>query len=262
MKIAKFIIAFFYVTALSACLDTEENIIINEDNSGIYTLQMDMGKIFEMASQMGAEDVSTKKTEKLDSTIYLKDQVTSADNLTTEEKLLYQNATITIKMNKQHKEMKLIMSCPFKTIDQLPEIKNNFFTVINKIKALDKISGKAGESEGSPADEAMGEKAISPVESYTKFTAEPGKIECKITDPESIGKMISTDSTITMMQQMMGMMGGSEITYKTKITTAKEIKSYSGNNASLSADKKTVVFTNTFTEMLENPGKFAYKIEY
>jgi hypothetical protein len=260
MKIAKLIIAFFCLTALSACIDTEEYIVINEDNSGVYTLQMDMGKIFEISSQRGAEDVSTKKIEKMDSIIYLKDQIAAADNLSAEEKLLYKDATIKIKLDKPNKEMKIIMSCPFKSINQLPEIKNNFFTVINKIKALDKISGKAGESADSPADEAMGEKAIAPIESYSKFTAEPGKIECQVNAKE-IGSMISKDSTFMMMKQMMGMMGG-EMTYKTKITTTKEIKKYSGNNASLSADKKTVIFTNTFTDMIEHPEKSAYKIEY
>lgn len=261
MKIVKLILALFCLTSLSACLDTEEYIVINEDNSGVYTLQMDMGKALDMMSQMGGESKDTKKLEKLDSTIYLKSQVATADNLSAEEKLLYKDATIRIKIDKDSKEMKIIMSCPFRSINQLPEIKNNFFTVINKIKALDKVAGKEGESSGSAADEAMGEKAITPTADYYKFVAEPGKLEYKITNPDVITKMVSTDSTFIMMKQMMGMMGG-DMTYKTKITTTKEIKSYNGNNAVLSPDKKTVTFSNTFAEMLEHPEKFAYKIEY
>ena len=260
MKIIKLFIVFFCVTALSACVDTEEHIVINEDNSGSYTLQMDMGKIFDMASQMGAEDVSTQKIEKMDSTISLKDQVMAADNLTAAEKELYKDATVHIRMDKPGKEMKIIMTCPFRSVNQLPEIKNNFFTVINKIKVLDKLSGKPEEAADSPGNEAMGEKALTPGADYCKFLAEPGKIEYRIIDTAGIAKMASTDSTVMMMQQMMVMLG--DMSYKTKITAAKGIKNYRGNNAILSADKKTVTFTNTFTEMLEQPGKFAYSIEY
>jgi hypothetical protein len=260
MKIAKFIIAFFCLSALSACIDTEEYIVINEDNSGTYTMQIDMGKIFEMANQMGAEDVSTSKIEKMDSTIYLKDMVSTADNLSADEKELYKNGIIKIKLDKPGKEMKIIMTCPFKSINQLPEIKNNFYVVINKLKALDKLSGKAAESADPAADKGMAEKALTPGSAFCKFMAAPGKIEYKILDTAGIGKMISTDSTAMMVQQMVSMMG--EMSYKTKITTTKGFKNYSGNNASLSADKKTITFTNTFSDMFEHPEKFAYKIEY
>jgi len=260
MKTAKFIIAFFCLSALSACLDTEEYIVINEDNSGTYTMQIDMGKVFEMASQMGAEDVSTSKIEKLDSTIYLKDMVSTADNLSADEKELYKNGIIKIKLDKPVKEMKIIMTCPFKSISQLPEIKNNFYIVINKLKALDKLSGKGEESTDPAADKGMAEKALTPSAAFCKFMAEPGKIEYKIIDTAGIAKTISTDSTVMMVQQMMSMMG--EMSYRTKITTTKGFKNYSGNNALLSADKKTITFTNTFSDMFEQPEKFAYKIEY
>lgn len=261
MKIGKLIIAFFCLSALSACFDTEEYIVINEDNSGVYTLQMDMGKIFSIAGQMGAEeDTNNKIPEKIDSTIYLKDLVSTADNLTATEKELYKAATIKIKMDKANAEMKIIMTCPFTTISQLPEIKNNFYLVMNKLKAFDKLPGKDGEAADSPATQGMAEKAFAPNADFYKFMAEPGKIEYKVIDTAGFGKMISSDSTLIMMRQMIALMG--EVTYKTKITATKGIKNYSGNNPSLSADRKTIIFSNSFTEMLGSPEKFAYKIEY
>lgn len=260
MKITKLLLAFFCLSALSACVNTEEYIVINEDNSGTYTMQIDMSKTIEMASKMGAEDVSTNKIEKLDSTIYLKDMVSAADNLTAQEKELYKEGTIKIKLDKPGKEMKIIMTCPFKDISRLPEIKNNFFIVINKLKALDKLSGKGEESPDPAADNGMAEKALTPGAAYYIFMAEPGKIEYKVTDTAGITKMITTDSTSMMMQQMISIMG--EMSYKTKITTAKDIKNYNGNNATLSADKRTVTFTSTFTEIMEHPARYAYKIEY
>lgn len=260
MKIAKLVIAFFCLTALSACVDTEEYIVINADNSGTYSMQMDMGKILEMASQMGGEDAGPKKFDNLDSTVVLKEVIDTASNLTAEERKLYRDAVVKIKVNKSNKELKVTVSCPFASINQLPEIRKNLFNVVNKLKALEKIAGKEGE-QGIPADDPTSDKSLAPIDSYSTFTAEPGRIETRISNPESIGKLISEDSTIMMMKQMMGMMGGG-MTYKTKITTAKEIKTFSGNNALLSADKKTVIFTNSFADMLEDPAKFAFKIEY
>lgn len=45
---------------------------------------------------------------------------------------------------------------------------------------------------------------------------------------------------------------------RTTISTAGKIKKYSGNNAGLSDDKKTVTFQYSFTDILEHPEKMAF----
>lgn len=261
MKITKLIISLFFLSALSGCVDTEENIVINADNSGIYTLQIDMGKVITMANQMGAQETDkSRKLEKIDSTIYLKQLILASDSLNAEEKELYKEGTIRIKVDKAKEEMKITMTCPFKLISQLPQIKDNFYLVINKLKALDKLSGKEESSAELPPAEGMSEKALNPSATYYKFSAQPGRIEYSVIDPAGFTKQMASDSTMMMMQQMMAMMG--EITYKTRITASREIKNYSGNNISLSTDKKTIMFTSSFAEMLAHPEKAGYKIEY
>jgi hypothetical protein len=261
MKAAKYVMVFFVLPFLSACVDTEEYIVINDDNSGTYTVTMDMGKLLGMLGQMGGEEMNNSGgMDKIDSTIYFKDLVDKADSLTAEEKELYRNATVHIKLDKSAEAMKITMTCPFRSIDRLPEIKNNFFTIMNKTKALDKLPGDKNETAESPVDNGMAEKALTPNAVYFQFSAEPGKIEYRIKDTAGFRNLVSTDSTINMMQQMTAMLG--EITYKTKITTVREIKNYHGNKATLSADKKTIIFNSSFSEMLESPGKSAYKIEY
>lgn len=44
MKALK-IIAGFFLMIISSCVDTEENIVINADNSGIYSVSIDVGKM-------------------------------------------------------------------------------------------------------------------------------------------------------------------------------------------------------------------------
>lgn len=261
MKTVKLLIVFFFLSFLSSCVDTEEYIVIHADNSGEYTLVMDMSKIIGLANQMGGEEMGgDNKLNNLDTTLYLREQVLAADNLSVEEKALYKNASVAIKVDKPNEEMKLILKCTFSAISQLPELKNNLYTVLNKMKALDKLAGKETDMAGLNAEGEDLDKAFMPGSVFYKFRAVPGSIEYSITDTMGFRKMLSSDSTMMMMQQMMTVMG--EMTYKTSVTAATEIKNYRGSGATLSADKKTVMFTSTFSEMVDHPEKLAYQVEY
>ncbi len=260
MKFLKILFALLPLVFICSCVDTEENIVINEDNSGIYISIMDMSKMIAMLSMMGTENNADKKMENMDSLIHLKDLMPSADSLSASEKELYKDGSIRIKLDKANAEMKIIMSCPFKSIDKLAEIKENFMIVLNKMKAFEKVSGKEEEAADKTGDDNEMQKAFNPNTVPNKFTATPGLIENSIPDPQSVKNAFLTDSSMIMMKQMVAMMGMP--TYKTVITAPSQIKSYSGNNPLLSTDKKSVTFTNTFTEMLEQPEKMAYKVEY
>lgn len=263
MKTFKLIICFLFLSLFTACLDTEENITVNEDNSGVYAVSFDLGKMLQMIRQMGEGKSSEAKTpEKKDSTVYLRDLVMSSDSLTSEEKELYKDGSIHIKMDEENNEMKLVFTCPFKNISRLPEIKENFLKILDKLKAFDKVTDKQQKSEMTEEEGGdIASKIMSPGSgnNYT-FTAEPGKIANTITNAEDYKKEILSDSVLVGMQQLTSMMG--EMTFKTTITTPREIKNYSGNNAALSDSKKTVIFKNTFTDMFEHPEKMAYKVEY
>lgn len=261
MKKFKLIAGFFFLTMISACLDMEEDIVINEDNSGVYTISMDMGKMMKMIGQMGVGQSSElKELKNLDSTVYLKESVLASDSLTSAEKELYMESFIHIHSDEAKEQMKITMTCPFKTIDQLPEIKENFFKALDKLKAFEKISGKANDPEIQKDTETPGKVLTPGSNNNYKFTAMPGKITNTVINAEGFKKELLSDSTMITMQQLTALMG--EITYKTSITVPREIKRYSGNNAELSGNKRVVIFKNTLTEMIEHPEKLAYKVEY
>jgi len=260
MKIIKLIIVFLSLSVLSSCVDTEEYIVINADNSGTYTYTMDLGKMVGMINQMGSDENKEGKLDKMDSIITLKDLVSAANNLTAAEKELYKDATVRIKVDKLNAEMKIIMFCPFKSIDYLPEIKDSLFLVLNKLKAFEKISGKEEDVANAENEDKNSQKSLTPASGYYKFSVGRGMIENSVIDPQGIKNTLTSDSTIMMMQQMIGMVGDPK--YKTTITSFKEIKSYTGNGALLSPDKRSITFTSTFSEMLEMPDKLSYKVEY
>ena len=133
MKNLKIAFAFVFSLALASCLDTEEKIVINADNSGTYALTLDLGKMLEMAATMGAKSNSDKPKEKKDTTVYLKNFLDSSTELNAEEKALYRDAVLSINLDEEKSEMKIKVSCPFKNPAGLVSVKNNLLSVIKKV---------------------------------------------------------------------------------------------------------------------------------
>lgn len=260
MKHLKIIIVFLLV-AFSSCIDTEEKIVLDANNSGTYSMTLDMGRMLKMAASMGSDKSAPDKVkEKKDTTIYLKDLISSADNLTADEKILYKDGMIHVKLDEEKSEMVIVMSAPFKNTADLTELKNNFSATLNKLKAFEKATGEKEKSEDQGEDKMMGEKSSNPVGDQFTFSATPGRISNTITNMEAFKTKVLSDSTLSMMTQMTSMMG--EFNYRTIIVLPKAVKSYDGPGSSISADKKTLTFFTTLTEMLEHPEKVSYKVDY
>ncbi|MEO5888728.1 MAG: hypothetical protein ABIQ31_00685 [Ferruginibacter sp.] len=260
MKNLKIGIAFLFTTILCSCLDTEEKIIVNADNSGTYSMTIDLGRMLKMAGSMGADTSNGRVKEKKDTTIYLKDMLDTAKNLTPAERALYKDGVVHVNLDEANSEMKIVMSAPFKNFTDLREIKNNLATVVNKLKAFEKATGEKEKPDNENDDMKMGTRSANPVGDQFTFAAVPGKISSTITDVTAFKKLVATDSTLSMMSQMTGMMG--EFNYRTVIVLPKVVNKYTGPGNTVSADKKTITFVTTLTEMLEHPEKVSYTVEY
>ena len=261
MKTFRLVFCFFFVGVLSSCLELKEKILINEDKSCVYYVSFDLRKMIGKSKQMGSGNGENKELEKKDSTIYLKDLIQNSDSLTAAEKELYKDGYINIKLDEANEQMKIAMTCPFRSINNLKEIKENFMKVLDKLKAFEKLTGKQKEAVAEESDSEMASKVMSPGSvDNAVFTAEPGKITNTFFNTEDYKKEIKSDSLMVAMQTLSAIMG--EMTYKTTITTPVPIKNYAGNNAMLSDNKKTISFKNTLTEMMEHPEKLSYKVEY
>lgn len=251
------------VLFLHSCIDTEEIITINEDNSGTYAFSMDMGGMLEMTKALkeGKED-DGKVKEKKDTLIHFKDLMNPEAGLTDHEKELYKEATLKVKLDEENAEMKILMQCPFKKMDQLPEIKENLFKIAKKLKAMDKASGKNKEDEPESEQDAKAEKIVNPGSAeHKEFIAKPGKISFTVTNSKDYNKDLMGDSENNqMMEQMVALLG--EVKYKTTLLLPGTVKKYNGNNATVSPDKRSVSFITNLKEMMENPEKMGYLVEY
>jgi hypothetical protein len=254
------------IVLLSSCLDTEEKIVINKDNSGVYSLTMDMGRMIKMMKEMGKDkEGEKKKMEKKDSTIYFKSFVDTSTKLTPEEKEMLKEGSLHVAVNEFANEMKFVIDLPFKKIQDLAYLRENYMKALDKINIKDQLNNKEkkeGEEnmEHPPSDMATGSNSILPAQNSYTFMAAPGKLSNKFTDKKSFEEQVNNDSTLQMMKGLTAMMG--EMTYKTTIILPKPVKHYKGNNASVSADKKTVTFKNSLTGLFKKPESFEFELDY
>jgi hypothetical protein len=261
MKNLKYILSFLAVSILYSCLDTEENIAINADNSGTYSMTMDLGEILKMAKSMGGDETNSNKIkEKKDTIIYLKDLMNATDSLTAHEKALYKDAQVSIKLDEEKDEMKIVMNSPFKNLGDLTEIKNNFLVMMNKLKAFEEAAGDKVKPDEEGGITGVGAKSANPVGDQFTFVASPGVISNTINNVDAFRKLAATDSSLSMMTQMASVMG--DFNYHTIIVLPKAVKGYDGPGSTISNDKKTVTFFTTLTEMLEHPEKVSYEVKY
>ncbi|MGN6438139.1 MAG: hypothetical protein ACTHMM_16485 [Agriterribacter sp.] len=247
---------------LTACLDAEEKIVINKNNSGIYTLTMDMGKMLTLLEQMGQKD-QLKEMEKKDSTVYFKSYVDTSTALTAKEKELIRDGSLRMQVDEAAKEMKVVLSFPFKNVAVLPDLKNTYITAIDKLGISKKLN-KGDAAEDNPTDmpdDVSGNKSVlMPGQEAYAFTAAPGKIANKLVNKELFSDKVLKDSSLQMMQQLSVMMG--DMNYKTVFVLPNGVKKYKGNNVEVAPDKKTVTFFTTLTDLINRPEAAEYSVEY
>lgn len=263
-----FLLAVAISVLVISCMDVEENIQINKDNSGVYSYKIDMSKMMEIMAQMSSvSDLKEKVAKIMDSTINLKDLVDTSSTLSAEDKAALRDGVMLIHLNETDNEMVLTLDFPFKDFAQLNYIKKNALASLNKMKSLDKALGESGMSPKPGAEDNLaggmnfnsfpGNDIIN--NTYS-FNAQKNSLSnIRILKDESTDQTAS-DSSMMAMQMMSMMMG--ELNFKTTITLPAAAKKYSGNKATLSPDKKTITFSNTLGNLINKPESGEFSVEY
>ncbi|WP_152268071.1 hypothetical protein [Agriterribacter humi] len=257
------IVSLLFFVFLTSCLDTEERIVINKNNSGIYTLTLDMSKMLTLMDQMGqANKDDSKIQEKKDSTVYFKSFVDTSTALTAKEKEMFKDGSLRMRVDEAEKELIIVLNFPFRHIGDLPELKSSYLSVIDKLGISNKLKnpGDSGSAEDMPADIAKDKNILNPARDAFAFAAAPGKLSNTLVSKDIFNNRIQNDSSMQMLQQMSMMMG--DMNYKTIIVLPKKVKKYKGNQTILSDDKKTLTFLTTLSDMLNRPEAAEYSVEY
>jgi len=262
-------ILFFLLTTfalvVSSCLDVEEKIVINKDNSGSYTLTMDLGRLLKMTNEMGGDKKEAGKTPEVkDSTAYFKPYVDTSSVLTDEEKAMLRDGSVHMKMDEVKSEMKIMINLPFKNLKDLPKLRESYMKALDKAgimnKMKDKKSGEDSVAQEMSSDMGTNSKTINPVQNAYTFSAAPGRLSYRFTDKKVYEEKVTNDSTLQSMKGMAAMLG--DMNYKTVIMLPRTIKNYKGKNSTISGDRKTISFRSSLTEIMKDPQSLEFDLEY
>lgn len=251
----KFLLPLVVVSfCLFGCLTSEEDVTINADGSGVYQNTTDMSGLFEMMDLLAAMDTSQNNQLKkisdkdIDSTFSFKSFIDTVASLTTDQKKLFEKATMRMNINQEEKRFKMTMNYPFAKMDDLQKI----IELQQNSQAPNPFNGAAGGNDMTP------DAGLSAINKIMNITFKNGLIERKI-DREKIKELESNEQFKDMekAEQML-----EAITFNSSFHLPKAAKNVTGEKVKVSNDKKTITVNYTMMDVLKAPSSLEFKVEY
>ncbi len=240
------------VLGLTGCLETTEEITLNEDGSGIYVSMNDMSKVIPAIKNFGLGGDATL-SKAIDTSVELGGTKESIEGLSEEDVALLKKGTMKIKMNMDDEIMKTSMSIPFTSLSELPKI--------NKLTAKSMTQALMSRMQGSMPAGVPGMDQLpepSSIASYYTLEYEKGEVKRKLNKEKYAN--VASDTYLSKMQEGAAM--GIPITNTIIINLPKPAEKLEGKNAKLSDDKKKVTVTGTIDDFFDSPEKLEFKVKY
>ena len=236
---------------LTGCLETTQEITLNDDGSGTLTNTNDMSALLGVAKQMGAgSDMEKMPQEVIDSTVSMKEGADSIPNLTPEEREMARKATLRIKMNLKADQFLTSLIFPFKSASQIAA----YCGLSNKIMA-ETMMDQMSEGSQMPDDQMP---APSSFDDYYSLEFSNGELTKKVNKEKYAG--IESDEYLKSVQQASAMGLSMKATYI--INLPRPAQKAEGKNVKLSEDKKKVTITADINDFFEDPASLEFKIKY
>ncbi|NAY92244.1 hypothetical protein GTQ34_09960 [Muricauda sp. JGD-17] len=243
MKKIQILALMVFLALFTACNFTEE-IHLQEDGSGKLSIFFDGSELMEMAG----EEMQKNNEKPVDSLIYFKDfleaKKDSIAQLPEEEQAKLKKLepfTLHMLMNPEEKLMKFDLSSEFKQIAEV----NDAFNTFQEASAL---------GPGSSADQP-GPKPMENHSTEVNYSFEDGVFTrtAKILDEELF------EQSLDSLQGADMFLSGS--TYTLKYHFPRRVKSASIEEATYSADGKTLIYEVNFMDVIKDPKALDLKVE-
>jgi hypothetical protein len=234
-----------------------EEIDLSKEGNGHYKVAVDMSTMMEMLKGMGgAEKIpDSLAKEKKDTTFSLASMIdSSGGTFTPEEKSYFYNGTMNIKMDMPENKMDIVMKFPVKNTMDL----KNFFVVWTKVDSLNKLK-KQGEEQGN--NEIPNPMAGGGFDGMTNNL--PLKPSPYIITDTSIQRIAQSKEDVMseLGDQAQGAaMFLNQINMMTTIKLPRPVKKLEGKNVKLGDDKKSIFFSATMQDMLDDPEAATFKV--
>ncbi len=247
----KILLSLFTVSTLflTGCLETTQEITLNEDGSGTISNQNDLSQIMALANQMGAgKEMEQASMKKIDSTISFEKGADSITSFTPEEREMARKGTMRINADMEEGVFLTKMTFPFSSPDQIPA----YNKMSGKIMA-DVLKERAGEN--MPAGEMPEPSSI---DDYYTYEFSNGELKRKLNKEKYA--TVESDEYLKSMQQGSSM--GLVMKANYIINLPRPAKEVEGKGAKLSEDKKKVTITADLDDFFADPSLLEFKIKY
>lgn len=262
MKKIIFSLALLTVITFSSCFNMDEDIKLNANGSGSYSVSLDMSGMFQMISMLKMMDTTSSDDGSkgllgmgnIDSTISMKDYLDTVTNITPQERELFKNATMYIEENDDDQVLNIKMEIPFNDMNGFAKI----IALMSQNGGMNNLTGLLKGLGGDEMNSMGGDNQMPDMQSIYTFDAGSNFLEKKV-DTDKLAKL-KDDPQWSQMEMSAAMMGSYKTT--TTIHLPSPAKSATGPKVKLSEDKKTVTIAASFADLFSKPESLAYRIEF
>jgi hypothetical protein len=256
MKKLRYGLLALIMFCLAGCYEVNEEITIDDKGSGTYLTKMDMSALLQMMQTMAGEEEMTKNglDRPIDTTIYMKDVLDSAKNATPDQKRLFKDGTLKLRLNIKESVLKADINFPFKSFKDLQSLMSGSST--SGLAEVFKKVFSAPDSTQSAAP--MQDQGLEQINNVFDVTITNGSIVRKLNEAKY--KALMEKPELAQAKQMIG--NGFEVLYTTTIKLPRPVKKADSPLIKLSDDKKTVTIKYDLMKLFETPEKFSYSIYY
>lgn len=237
---------------LTGCLETTQEISLNEDGSGTVSNTNDLSALIGLAKQMGGgAEIEKAPQQEIDSTVSMKEGADSIPNLTTEEREMARKGILKINMNLKKEKFLTNLSFPFSK----PSEVSDYNKLSGKIMA-ETMKDQIGEGAAAVPAEQMPEP--SSFDDYYTLEFSNGELTKKVNKEKYAG--VESDEYLKGVKQAGSM--GLVMKANYVINLPRPATKAEGKNVKLSDDKKKVTISADIDDFFEDPASLEFKIKY
>jgi len=245
MKLYKLLSFSFLIATLTSCTFTE-NIYINDNGTGKFSVDMDGSPIMEMAGDQIAGQMGENKKD-IDTTFTFKevfaekkDSIAKLSPETQKELKKLENYVVSTKISSEKKVFLMNMATDFKNVNELQDI-------LQTLGTLQKLEGGK-----NPMGSGFGDNS-----SKLSYTYDGKKFTRKAVVDQQKKAAKAQDAEGDMSKMMFA-----SSSYIVKYHFPKKIKKVSNPSALFSDDKKSITIQYSFMDYMENPDKLNCDVEF
>jgi hypothetical protein len=249
MKLYQLLSFLFLIATLTSCTLTE-NIYVNDNGTGKFSVDMDGSSLMAMAGEQLGDQMGADAKKNIDTTFTFKqlfeekkDSIAKLSPEAQKELKKLENFVVNTKMNAEKKEFLMTLSTDFKNVSELQD-------AVQALSSLQKLEGGANSS--TPFAGGLGDN-----NSKLSYTYDGKKFTRKaVIDKQKLAEK-GKESEADMSKMIFA-----SSTYILKYHFPKRIKKVSNPTALFSEDRKSITIQYPFTDYMENPDKLNFDVEF